>query len=206
MVNHPSFLRPWGRSNAAARESDAGRATAPRRRLGWLRRNDRGAVGLELGIIAVPFFSIFLGVMEVSYDLYVQAELDNATELAARTVQVGSAKSSGGEKSTQFVKDSVCGNLGGLLNCSLLTVAVAPLPAGTNYYSYPLATNFTQTMGNSGTGINTGGGGQMMGLVAWYDGPTFIGLLIPTFTKNWNGTLVHETMSSAGFINEYFGG
>jgi Flp pilus assembly protein TadG len=206
MVNLSSFMRLPGRKLGAARATVADRETAPRRKLNWLRRNDRGAVGLELGIIALPFFSIFLGVMEMSYDLYVQAELDNATELAARTVQVGSAKSSGGEKSTQFVKDSVCSNLGGMLNCSLLTVAVAPLPAGTNYYSYPLATNFTQAMGNSGTGINTGGGGQMMGLVSWYDGPTFIGLLVPSFTKTWNGNLVHETTSSAGFINEYFGG
>jgi hypothetical protein len=46
----------------------------------------------------------------------------------------------------------------------------------------------------------------MMVLKAWYDGPTFVGLLVPSFTKTWNGTIVHETSATAGFVNEYFQG
>jgi Flp pilus assembly protein TadG len=181
-------------------------SVAARRLARWLRRGDSGAVALEFAVISIPFFIMFLGVMEVSYDLYVQAELDNAVELAARTVQVGSAQSTAGEKSSAFVKNSVCNDLGGSLNCNLLTVAVGPIPAGKDYYSYPIATSLTQAIANAAGGVQTCSGGQMMGVVAWYDGPTFLGVLVPAFTKTWNGKLVHETQSSAGFVNEFFSG
>ncbi len=161
---------------------------------------------MELGIIAVPFFMMFLGVMEMSYDLYVQAELNNAVEMAARGVQVGQSQGSSGEKSTAFIASSVCPNLGGGLNCNLLTVGVAPIPQGYNYYSLPVQDQLTQGEASSGGGICTGVGGQMMVLKAWYDGPTFVGMLIPAFTTTYNGALVHVTTASAGFVNEWFSG
>jgi hypothetical protein len=45
-----------------------------------------------------------------------------------------------------------------------------------------------------------------MVLKLWYDGPTFLGLLVPSFTKTWNNQTVHETAAVAGFVNEYFTG
>jgi len=194
-------------------DGPARRASAPRQALRrvatWLRRGERSAVALEFGIIAVPFFVMFLGIMEMSYDLYVQAELDNAVDLAARSVQVGSATGSVGEKSSAYVTQQICPNLGGLLDCNLLTVAVAPIPAGSDYYQdwTNWAQNLTEAEANAGCAITTGTAGQMMVLKAWYDGPTFVGLLVPTFTKIApNGNVVHQTVSSAGFVNEYFSG
>ena len=172
----------------------------------WLRRGDRSAVATELGIIAIPFFTMFLGVMEISYDLYVQAELNNAVETAARSVQTGNAQGSSGEKSNVFLAAAVCPNLGGLLNCNLLTVGVAPVPVGFNYYSLPVQNQLTQAEATGGSGICTGVGGQMMVLKAWYDGPTFLGLLVPAFSTTYNGTLTHVTTSTAGFVNEWFAG
>jgi hypothetical protein len=174
----------------------------------WLRRGGRGGVGLELGIIAVPFFTLFLGVMEASYDLYVQAELDNAVDLSARGVQVGASQGSAGEKSKAFIQTAVCNNLGGLLSCdpSVLIVGVAAIPQGQDYYSAPIQSLISINGANGGTNICTGVGGQMMGIEAWYEGPTFIGLLVPSFTKTYGGRLVHETTSTAGFVNEWFSG
>jgi Flp pilus assembly protein TadG len=175
----------------------------------WLRRGERSAVSMELGIIAIPFFAMFLGTMEISYDLYVQAAMDNAVEIAARGVQVGSTAGVAGEKSggsTGLVATSVCPNLGGLLDCNLLTVSVEAVPIGSNYYTYPVS-NLTQTNANNGTGICTGTGGRMMILRAWYNGPTFVGLLVPSFTSvSPSGTIVHLTTASAGFVDEYFTG
>ena len=172
----------------------------------WLRRGERSAVAVELGIIAIPFFMMFLGVMEMSYDLYVQAELNNAVESAARSVQVGNAQGASGENSNAFLAANVCTNLGGLLDCALLTVGVAPIPAGFNYYTLPVQNQLTQGEASGGNGICTGVGGQMMVLKAWYDGPTFVGLLIPSFTTTYNGVLTHVTQASAGFVNEWFAG
>ena len=172
----------------------------------WLRRGERSAVAVELGIIAIPFFMTFLGVMEMSYDLYVQAELNNAVEIAARGVQVGNAQGTSGENSNTFLAANVCNNLGGLLDCALLTVGVAPIPTGFNYYSLPVQDQLTQSEATGGGGICTGVGGQMMVLKAWYDGPSFVGLLIPSFTTTYNGMLTHVTTASAGFVNEWFAG
>jgi Flp pilus assembly protein TadG len=172
----------------------------------WLRRGERSAVAAELGIVAIPFFTMFLGVMEMSYDLYVQAALNNAVEVAARSVQTGSQTGSSGESSNTFVAAAICPNLGGLLNCALLTVGVAPIPTGYNYYSLPAQDQLTQSEATSGGGICTGTGGQMMVLKAWYDGPTFVGVLVPSFTTIYNGVRTHVTTASAGFVNEWFAG
>ncbi len=163
-------------------------------------------MAVELGIIAIPFFMTFLGIMEMSYDLYVQAALNNAVEVAARGVQVGSQTGSSGENSNTFIAAAVCPNLGGLLDCSLLTVGVAPIPTGFNYFSLPVQDQLTQGEATAGNGICTGTAGQMMVLKAWYDGPTFVGLLIPSFSTTYNGVWTHVTTASSGFVNEYFSG
>jgi hypothetical protein len=178
----------------------------------WLRRGDRSAVSMELGIIAIPFFTMFLGVMEISYDLFVQATLDNATEVAARSVQVGATVGTAGQSNTAFVTGNVCPNLGPLLDCSLLVVAVFPIPTGFNYWTAPLQSQLQEgvigstNVNGTCTGIETGVGGQMMVLKAWYNGPTFLGSLVPYFSTNMNNQIVHVTTSTAGFVNEYFTG
>jgi Flp pilus assembly protein TadG len=186
-----------GRSNSLAR---------------WLRHGGRGVVAMEFAIISIPFFVMFLGVMEMGYDLYVQASLNNAVETAARSVQVGGSTGTNNESSATFVANNVCPNLGNLLNCGLLTVAVVPLLPGTDYYSLPLQLTMTQTQANNGSGICTSTGGTPMVLVAWYNGPTFLGLLVPSFTAQYTppnsggSTTVHVTQASAGFVNEFFQG
>jgi Flp pilus assembly protein TadG len=176
-----------------------------RGRLDTWRGARRGAVALEFAILAVPFLIMLLGVMEVSYDLYVQEELDTAVERASRSVQVGNVQGYAGESEAAFAAAAVCPALTGGLSCSALTVAVTPVPAGAgnNYFNQP-PPSFQQ--GSQGC-INTGTPGQLMWLVAWYDGPTFLGTLVPGFaTKGSNGGLVHRTYASTGFVNEYFGG
>jgi Flp pilus assembly protein TadG len=176
-----------------------------RGRLRGLGAERRGAVALEFAILAVPFLIMLLGVMEVSYDLYVQEELDTAVERASRSVQVGEVQGYSGESEAAFAAAAVCPALTGGLSCAGLTVAVTPVPAGTgnNYYTQP-PPSFQQ--GAQGC-INTGMPGQLMWLVAWYDGPTFLGTLVPGFAiKGSNGALVHRSYASTGFVNEYFGG
>jgi hypothetical protein len=181
----------------------------------------RGAVALEFAVLAVPFLLLVLGAMEIGYDYFVQAALDNAVNLAARGVQVGAQQIANGESGADFVKTSVCPALGGLLNCDQLYVAVTPISAGTgtDYYDYlsanpPSLANVTGTGGGAVGGadpVHTGNGCQVMILEAYYLGPTFLGTLIPSFSvvsplPGAGGRLVHVTYSGAGFINENFGG
>jgi hypothetical protein len=180
------------------------RPAALARLTAWLRRTDRCATALEFSTLAIPCFMMLLGVMEISYDLYVQAVLDNIADTAARTIQVGAATGTSNETSSTFTNATICPTTAGLLDCTLITAAIAPIPTGSNYYSAPIQQQLTQAEATGGTGICTGTAAQMMVLRLWYDGPSFVGFLLPAFTKLWNGQIVHETTSAAGFVNEYF--
>jgi hypothetical protein len=177
-------------------------------------RHRRGAVSLEFAMLAVPLLIMTLGVMELAYDLYVQAALDNAVQTAARNVQVG-ATQTGGESSGLFVQHAVCPNLHELLDCGQLIVGVQPVPANYDYFTAPPPNGqvnppyFTIPIASAsaaGGDISTGCGGQLMLLQAWYIGPTFVGGLIPSFATMYNGAPQHITAASAGFVDEAFPG
>ncbi len=175
--------------------------------------NRRGAAALEFAIVAVPFFILLLGTMEVGYDVFVQAALSNAVNVAARSVQVGTAQASAtGRAEASWVTSAVCPALGGLLNCGQLYVTIAGIPSGTgqNYYTYITANppSLAAITSSSDT-VCTGTAAQMMVLRAYYLGPTFLGLLIPGWSQVSPvsaGARVHVTYASAGFVNEYFTG
>ncbi len=178
---------------------------AVRRRWRALPGHRRGVVALEFALTAFPLMALLLGVMEVGFDLYVQTALDYAVDVAARSVQTGSIKGSNGESSAQFAAAAVCPQLLTLMTCNNLIVGVAPIPKGYDYYTAPPAVTLAKAVSSTGD-ICTGTGGQLILLQAWYLGPTFLGRLIPNFATTYNGELVHFTVASAGFVNEYFSG
>jgi Flp pilus assembly protein TadG len=176
----------------------------------------RGAVSLEFAVTATAFLILTFGAMELGYDYFVQAALDNAVNLAARGVQVGANQKGTNQTGPQFVQQSVCPDLGGLLNCGQLFVAVTPITTD-DYYDYFLAnppslSTVTGTGGGSSGSadpVNTGVACQPMVVEAYYLGPTFLGTLIPQFSQQSplnSSQLVHVTYAAAGFINENFGG
>jgi Flp pilus assembly protein TadG len=169
---------------------------------------------MEFAILAVPFFAMMLGLMEMGYDLFVQAALNTVVEEAAREIQVGKFVGYKGETSNELKALVICPNLHGLLSCPNVTIGVEPLPPGEDYYqardliTYTAAAGTTTNGTTSGGQICTGGAGQLMLLAAWYNGPTFLGRLIPIFGSvvNINGApqRVHVTYATAGFVDEYF--
>lgn len=180
---------------------------------GMKRCDRRGAVSLEFAVTATAFLILTFGAMELGYDYFVQAALDNAVNLAARGVQVGATQKGSNQTGAQFVQQAVCPDLGSLLNCGQLFVAVTPITTD-DYYDYFLAnppslTNITGSGGGSADPVNTGVACQPMVVEAYYLGPTFLGTLIPQFSQASplnSSQLVHVTYSAAGFINENFGG
>ncbi len=163
----------------------------------------RGAAALEFAIVALPFITLILGVMEVAFDLFVQGTLDAAVDQAARSVQTGAVQGSSGESSKQFAAAAVCPALGAWLSCSQIVVGIEPVPSGSNYFTNPATLTLA---GAAGGAICTGVGGQMVLIQAWYLGPTIAGGLIPYFSTKYNGSVVHVTSASAAFVNEYFTG
>jgi Flp pilus assembly protein TadG len=167
--------------------------------------NRRGAVALEFAVVSIVFLTEICGIVELGYDLFVQVALDSAVQSAARQVQTGSVQGTSGETSAQFAAAAVCPALSGLLQCSLVTVGVQPIPAGYTYYTNPNPMTMSGAS-SSGGSICTGVGGQMMLIQAWYRGPAFIYGLAPSFSVSLNGSQVHLTVSSAAFVNEEFTG
>ncbi len=160
---------------------------------------------MEFAILSIPLFMLTLGTMELGFDLYTQEVLDNAVEIASRSVQVGGTTGASKEKSTQFVAAAVCPALGVLLNCNQVVVGVGPIPAGEDYYTNTNIITLANASSQNGS-ICTGTAGQMMQLQAWYIGPTFVGMLIPSFTTTYQGALTHITQAGASFVNEGFAG
>jgi Flp pilus assembly protein TadG len=163
-------------------------------------------VATEFAILALPLFVMFLGVMEIGYDFFVQEALDNAIETAARSVQIGQTQGTAGETSAKIVA-AVCPSLGRLLSCANLVVGVAPIPSSQNYYTVsPNLITYANAGSKTGS-VCTGTGGRLMLLAAWYNGPTFLGMLVPGFAiSNGNGGLMHQTYASAAFTDEWFSG
>jgi Flp pilus assembly protein TadG len=176
-------------------------------------KNRSGSVSLELAILAVPFFMLTLGTMEVGYDFFVQSALNNAVQTAARGVQVGSvAGSVTGAALTAWIAASVCPALGHMLDCGQLYVNISSIPSGTgqNYDTFIAANppNLT-TITSSGDTVCTGAAAQVMILRAYYLSPTFVGLLVPAWSQASplnSAVRVHVTYASAGFVDEYFTG
>ncbi len=172
----------------------------------------RGVVALEFAILAVPLFILLLGIMELGYDFFVQAALDHAVHVAARSVQVGnSSGSASGANVAAWVTAAVCPALGVLLSCANLLVNVTAVPSGTgqNYFTYISANPPSlATMASTSNAVCTGTGGQLMLLRAYYLGPTFVGLLVPGWSQASpadSARRVHVTYAATGYVNEYFG-
>lgn len=173
-------------------------------RRGWLRQR-RAATSMEFAIISIPLFVLTMGTMELGFDLYTQEVMDNAVEIAARSVQVGGKTGVSKEKSAQFVADAVCPALGKLLNCNQVVVGVGPIPSGEDYYTNTSTITLANATSQNGS-ICTGKAGQMMQIQAWYIGPSFVGMLVPSFTTVYQGALTHITQAGASFVNEGFAG
>jgi pilus assembly protein Flp/PilA len=182
-------------------------------RTGRFGQNRSAVVALEFGILAIPFLVLALGTIEIGYDFYVQAELDNAVQIAARGVQVGSSVRGASQSLSSYVQQSVCPALSGGLNCASLYVSITAIPSGSgqNYASYLNAHPLTlAAVTNAKTNVVcTGTAGQLMLVRAFYLSPTFLGLLVPGLSVPSPvspSVRVHASFASAGFVNEQFSG
>jgi Flp pilus assembly protein TadG len=90
-----------------------------RRRRLWSRfaRAQDGATVVEFAIVALPFFALMFGVIELGFLFLVATMLDNATTDAARLIRTGQLQTSGTGTAASFVA-SICNELTWLPNCT----------------------------------------------------------------------------------------
>jgi Flp pilus assembly protein TadG len=165
MAQRPTFLRRLI-SPAVSR----GRAFA---------RDDRGVTAIEFGLLALPFFTIILAILETTMVFLASQVLDSAVEDASRMIKTGRAQAAGYDMDD--FRDLLCEytfNLFG--DCSEVQIRVAEIP---NFSS--MATVTVQTCDYLDTMLCTwslaqdyeaGAGRDVIQVYAYYRWPLLITL------------------------------
>ena len=168
----------------------------------------RGAAALEFALVAVPAIAFLLFILELSFDLFSQAVLDDALQLAARQIQTGGAQNA--KNGGDFIANYLCPDFAGLLSCNGLYVKVQRLALGStqDYYNYttgvpPVTAGVLDLSSYNSASFCNSGPSQLLLISAVYVGPTLIGNLVPNaLAVFYNGSRVHATFSTVGIVSE----
>ncbi len=163
--------------------------------------NDRKGVSfVEFGIIAIPLFMLFFGIIEVGLIFWASFELENATADAARLLRTGQAQT----LSASDFKAKICGEVFILSNCSSkVQIGIQTFPGGfsTMTPAAPLDSN-----GNLVTALNGDptqvGGQQDVLLTAYYAWPLIDPLTRAVFSNMAGGAFLLQ--EAAAFRSEPF--
>jgi Flp pilus assembly protein TadG len=92
------------------------------------RRDDSGAMGVELALVALPFFAVLFAVLESALVFWANQVLGAATADAARELYTGQFQkanvSTPAEELPSRFKQEVCSRIGGLIPCSSVRIDV----------------------------------------------------------------------------------
>lgn len=80
--------------------------------------SEDGATAVEFAMIALPFFALIFGILELALIFILSTSLDNATATASRTIRTGQLQSGGSATAAAF-KTQICNRMGWLTSqCS----------------------------------------------------------------------------------------
>jgi Flp pilus assembly protein TadG len=131
-------------------------------------RDTRGVSFLEFAIIALPFFTLLFGILEVGFIFWGSYELDNATLTASRLIRTGQAQTS--NMSQASMVSQICSNVALLSNCnSKLQLNVQNFPSF-SAVTAPTATNSNGSL-NTNFPYNPGGASQIVLVTSFYEWP-----------------------------------
>lgn len=85
-------------------------------------------MAVEFALVSMAFVMLVVGMMQVGFCLYAKVVLDHAAAAMSRQLQTGSAKSTAAAGVNTFASVTVCGALQGLLDCSLVSITLYPVP------------------------------------------------------------------------------
>jgi len=171
-----------------------------------LLRGRRGTTALEFAMLAIPFWMILLGLIELGLDFYVQLALDYAVQEGARKLQTGAANAA--SSVTIFKTDCLCPIVAPFLNCNQISLNVYPVSTADYYLNaqagggtIPLSNG---TLNTSSWSFSTSGAATPMFMQAIYTSVPVVAGFIPGFAVKSAAGPVHVTSSTIGFINEPF--
>lgn len=183
-----------GREDAAAgREARSGR-----RGLAQFRRHQGGAMAIEFGIIAMPFFALFFAIIEVALMFWTNQELETAVSQISRQVLTGESRdrytNENASENTEAFKKDICARAS-----VLVRDCVGKLSVDVRIYSSFDQAGRGATAGipvrngaldTTGFGYTQPGGGQIVVVRAV--------LAYPVLFAGWSEALVNITANSEG--------
>ena len=162
----------------------------------------RGAAAVEFAMLALPFFGLICGIIEIGMIYVVATTLEDATNSAAREIRTGQLQTQGNATAVSFV-GTICGQLGWLgpacnsnLNVDVRTFSSfssvsAPQPVKNGKFD-PTALTFS-----------TGGPGDIVVVRAYYQWALFTPMMNQVLdTVSGGKTLI---TAAATFRNEPYG-
>ena len=166
----------------------------------WARER-RGATAVEFGLIAVPFFFIIFGLMEICLIFIMSTVLEHAVSDAAREIRTGQAQEAGFSQ-IDFRK-SVCDKMFDLMGCdSNLHIDVKELSSfSTADLSSPIDSN--GNFDDSDFDFEPGGANEIVAVRVFYEWGLVTPILSAPLANLANGK--HLIQATAVFRNEPFG-
>ena len=158
----------------------------------------RGATAVEFAMLALPFFGLLCGILEIGMIFIVATTLDDATTTAARTIRTGQLQTAGGSSSSSFVS-TICTQLSWLgSNCGAnLSVDVETFSQFSSITPPSLVVNGVYT---PPTNFSIGGPGDIVVVRSYYQWALFTPVMDQAMqTINGGKTLITST---ATFRNE----
>ena len=141
-------------------------------------RDERGVTAIEFGILALPFFTIILAIIQTAIMFLATQVLDSALEDASRRVRTGEAA---GYSLTDF-RNYMCGYTFNLLDCSKILLKSKVI---TNFGSVDLNPSIetcdttTCTFSTTYEGFEPGAGRSVVQVSAYYRYPLIV--VLPYF-------------------------
>lgn len=171
------------------------------------RRNERGAVAIEFGLLAVPFFAIIGAIMETAFFFMASQILDGSVDHSVRLLRTGQVQTQ--SYTASMFRTSICDGLMGMFDCDQLKIDVQTVSDFASAdFSYPLepdTNNAGQTVWKAKyESFIPGNGGDIVTVRVYYKWHTLLDFL--GFNLSNAGTGYRLMASVRVFENEPFGG
>ena len=174
-------------------------------------RDEAGVTAIEFGILALPFFTVVMAILETSLIFLAGQILDSAVQDSSRLVRTGQAQSHAPAYTAADFREAICSGLYGMFDCDLaddkLRVSVTVLDDFTAAsISYPLKTgedcDEEECDWTLAEGYVPGDGSDVVLVQAYYKWPTVVRLPGFNFQSLPDGTRLLG--ASRVFRNEPF--
>ena len=160
-------------------------------------RNEKGAVAVEFGLLALPFFAIIGAILETSFFFLASQVLDSAVDTSARYIRTGQARAA--DFTADDFRTMICDRLYGMFDCANLRIDVETLSnfSAASFTSPldPLTNDWTDTQVYT-NGATSG----VMSVRVYYKWPTLLDIMGFNLSDAGDG---YRLMSSVRvFMNE----